>query len=70
MQAKLVGALKYCSLEINVRKCLKVFLLGERENYDWKEENNTLVQKTIFIFSAEGKPPEFLWLNLVNMLYV
>lgn len=46
------------------------FLLRERENYDWKEENNTLVQKTIFIFSAEGKPPEFLWLNLVNMLYV
>lgn len=46
------------------------FSLRERENYDCKEENNTFVRKTIFIFSAEGKTPEFLWLNLLNMLYV
>lgn len=39
------------------------FLVREREN-------NTFVQKTIFIFSAKGKTPEFLQLNLANMLYV
>jgi len=39
------------------------FSLREGENYDCKEEKNTLVKKTIFIFSAEGKTPEFLWLT-------
>lgn len=45
------------------------FSVQGRENYGCEEENNMFVQK-IFIFSGEGKTPEFLWLNLVNMLYV